>query len=447
MTSRFVYCFFLFFFLPAIVWAQLVNTCQIQKIKCREDSAQQYALYVPEEYNPENPATLLIFLDPMGRGEVPVEMYSSLADEFSIIMAGSYNSKNFNATSSIESFVAIYNELVKKYTIDPARIWIAGFSGGARAAATIAMTYAEIKGVIGCGAGFANDEQEITDKMQAYAAVVGTDDMNYSELLDNSHYLDEKKIKNILLTFNGGHQWPPVDRLGLAIEWLLSQGNSIPPLPTIRGTRFFENVFTKFNAGLLYAAWMDANQFCKLPAYNIKSDSLRTEIESSKQFNADKEKFGLAISEELNCMNDFSLAFSRVIDQKETVDKTIWLQKVKSIDEMKNGGYYYRQMGGQRCFDHSTRLCQEYYFRYFDLKEYKSAFKIAEILSFIKPTDPGPYYYLAVSQAANGNRKQCIKWLKEAINKGLQYSNRIIQDKDLLAILSKEEIEKMFEKK
>jgi hypothetical protein len=301
--------------------------------------------------------------------------------------------------------------------------------------------------VIGCGAGFANDEQVITNKKQAYATVVGIDDMNYSELLDNSHYLDEKKINNILLTFNGGHQWPPVDRLGLAMEWLLSQDNNIIPLPTVRGTRFFENVFTKLNAGLLYAAWMDVNQFCKLPAYKIRSDSLRTEIESRKQFNADKEKFDLAIDEEQNCMNDFSLDFSRVIDQKETVDKTIWLQKVKSADEMKNGEYYYRQTGGQRCFDHSIRLCQEYYFRYFDLKEYKRAYKIAEILSFIKPMDHEPYYYLAVSQAANGNKKQCIKWLKQSINRGLQYSNWIIRDKALLTILSTDEIERIFEKK
>jgi predicted esterase len=447
MPVKLAYWFVFYFFLSGIVMAQHAFPDQLQKTNCQRDTTQQYALFVPKGYNPENPATLLIFLDPMGSGDVPVEMYSSLANEFSIVMAGSYNSKNFNSATSVESFVAIYNDLVKRYTIDPERIWVAGFSGGARAGAAIATTYGEIKGVIGCGAGFASDEQIITNKKQAYAAVVGTGDMNYSELLDNSHYLDEKKISNLLLTFDGGHQWPPVEQLGLAIEWLQSQVDPIPSLPTVRGLRFIETVCTKYRSGLLYEAWMDVNQFCKLPAYKIKSDSLRQEIEKSKQFNTDKEKFDQVIMEEQNYINDFSIAFSRVIEQNVTVEKTTWLEKIKLIAQMKNSENHYRQMAGQRCFDHYVRLCLEYYFLNMSLKNYELAYKIARISSLIKPTDSDSYYYLAVSLAALGNKKQSLKCLIEAIKMGLTYSSRIWQDQHLLTIFSAEELERVFAKK
>ena len=447
MPVKLAYWFIFFFFQTGIVTAQHAIQSQLQKINCQGDTTQQYALLVPKDYNPGNPATLLIFLDPEGRGDVPVKMYSSLANEYSIVMAGSYNSKNFNSATSVESFVAIYNDLVKRYTIDPERIWVAGFSGGARAGAAIATTYAEIKGVIGCGAGFASDELVIKNKKQAYAAVVGTGDMNYSELLDNSHYLDEKKISNLLLTFDGGHQWPPVEQLGLAIEWLQSQGNPVPSLPTVRGIRFIESVYTKYRSGLLYEAWMDVNQFCKLPVYKIKSDSLRHEIEKSKQFNTDKEKFDRVIMEEQNCINGFSIACSRVIEQNVTVEKTTWLEKVKLVAEMRNSENHYRKMAGQRCFDHCVRLCLEYYFLNMNLKNYELAYKIARISSFIKPTDSNSYYYLAVSLAALGNKKQSLKSLIEAIKRGLTYSSRIWQDQHLLAIFSAEELKRVFEKK
>ena len=131
----------------------------IQKINCKKDSTQQYAFYIPANYTPEKLAPLLIFLDPASRGDVPVGMYKSVADEYGVIIAGSFNSKNFDGLSSVQSFTAIYNDVVNQYNIDPARVWIAGFSGAARAAASIGMSYSEITAVIACGAGFAGDEE------------------------------------------------------------------------------------------------------------------------------------------------------------------------------------------------------------------------------------------------------------------------------------------------
>ncbi len=446
MITRFIHCLLLFFFFPGIVKAQNDNHPSSRKIKCRDDTTQLYALYVPEIDIPGSNRALLIFLDPAARGDIPVEMYHALSDEYKIIMAGSYNSRNFNGRSSVESFVAVYNDIIRQYSIDPGRIWIAGFSGGARAAASIAMNYPEINAVIACGAGFANDDEITSANIKAYAAIVGVRDMNYSELLDNSHYLDEKKINNILLTFDGGHSWPPSERLGLAVEWIMSQSKDNLLLPSGRGSLFSASVNNRLDSGFLYAAWADAQQLGKIPAYKKTADSLLKTIESRKQFTADRENFRQAILEEQDCMNEFSMTFSKLIGQQAAGDKNDWIRKARLITVMKRDSNHYRRLAAERCFDHCTRTCLEYYFKLFHEADHEMAFSVAEILSFLDPENPESYYCMARAKAATGNKKQCEKWLEEAIRRGLVFNNRISRDTVLYKVLTKEEMEILFDK-
>ncbi|MBL0130668.1 MAG: hypothetical protein IPP43_05750 [Chitinophagaceae bacterium] len=422
------------------------DSSRIQKITCLNDSARQYALYIPVDPLKEHKKALLIFFDPAGRGDFPVSLYQSIADEYGIILAGSYNSRNFDGNSSIESFVAVFNDIIRQHTIDPDRVWIAGFSGGARAAATIAMIYPEIKGVIACGAGFANDEEIKTENLRAYVALVGDRDMNYGELMDNQIYLDQKKVPNILLTFAGVHAWPSADQLGLGVEWLLRKEKNYPVLPSGRGPRFLASVSLKIDSGLLYAAWIDAHQLSKIPSYAALADSVIHEIESQKQFSADKERFRLAAIEEQNTMNDFSLAFSTMINQKEAVDKKNWISKVNKVMEMKQDAGRYRQLAGIRTFDHCTRSCMEYYFLFIRQADYKMALNIVTILSFYAPQDPESYYLQARASAGTGDKKNAEIQLREAVKKGLVNSNRVVQDVLLRTVFSAKEIRDLLEK-
>ena len=446
MTRKKVYyCLLLMVILPMIAASQNENGRFIRKVKCEKDSTQEYALFVPAGYSPENNAPLLIFLDPSGKGDVPVNKYHSLADKFGVIMAGSYNSRNFNGASSVGSFVAVYNDLVSQYNIDAGKVWIAGFSGGARAAVAIGITYPEIKGIIGCGAGFASDEGITKESMPAYAAIVGEDDMNYGELLDNSTYLDEKKINNILLSFYGGHQWSPAGNFGLALEWLLAKDSAVSA--TENGINYLKIANSKFTNGFLYAAWISLHQFDRIPVYKQSADSLMQAIEKRKEFATDKEKFRLVLSEEQNCMNAFSLSFSSMITEKEIGEEKTWIKKVKWISEMIKDSNSYRQLAGRRCFDHCTRTCLEYYFQFLETTDFLSAFNAAQVLSFFTPEDAAPFYYMAKAKAAVGNKKQCEKLLAEAVKKGLPIDKRVLTDDLLLKVLSGEELRKMGSKK
>ena len=118
--------FFLFF--SQQIAAQHTEIKSLLRVKCSLDSIQQYSLRLPSSYQEGRKYPVIIFLDPAARGDFPVEKYSSLADEYNLIIAGSFNSRNFEGQSSVQSFTAIFNDLIQRFSIDTQMILVAGLS-------------------------------------------------------------------------------------------------------------------------------------------------------------------------------------------------------------------------------------------------------------------------------------------------------------------------------
>lgn len=437
MKIKALHIIFLITLLEGRAAAQNGASSNIQRIKCHADTTNEYALYLPEKFD-----ALLIILDPAARGDVPIRKYTLLADQYGIIMAGSYNSRNFDGNSSIESFVTIYNDITSRYNINPEKIWVSGFSGGARAAVSVGLIYPEVRGVIGCGAGFADENADVT-KLSNYAGIAGMADMNFTELSDNSNYLDEKKVSNVLLTFNGGHIWPPVETYGLAVEWLLDRAHEPSLIATYRGGLFLNTIRHSFDSGFLYAACNDAKQIVKVSPYKKSADSLLEKIRSDKGFMKDSLVFMRAIYEEQTNINDFSIAFNKAINMGEAITNSHWEIRRETIDDMRRGNHY-RKQSAERCFDHATRICQEYYYMFMNNMDYKKALKAATILSCFTPGKYNGYYLMACVHAMLNDKNECKKLLREAVKRGMVYSGRVVQS--LQPALSEDEIIRIFEK-
>lgn len=66
----------------------------INRVPCSVDTSYSYALYLPENYTPDQKYPVLFFFDAHKRGKLPVHKYKSLADKYGYILAASYNSTN-----------------------------------------------------------------------------------------------------------------------------------------------------------------------------------------------------------------------------------------------------------------------------------------------------------------------------------------------------------------
>ena len=188
----------------------------IDDVKCAADPSKSYALYLPSQYSPNRPWSLLIAFHPGANGRAMVDKYRAAAEQYGYIVAGSNNSRNGPFEVSAASLHAMSIDLGTRFEIDTARVYLTGMSGGARVAFQVALATQGVAGVIASSAGV-HDNQPRAKLPFPVFGTAGTEDFNHLEM----RLLDRRlKTPHRLIIFEGGHTLPPDDVAFAAIEWM-----------------------------------------------------------------------------------------------------------------------------------------------------------------------------------------------------------------------------------
>jgi dienelactone hydrolase len=190
----------------------------VKAVECRTNPEHTYSYYLPSSYKIEKKHPLLIVFDAQARGQLAVTKFKAAAEQFGYIVVGSNNARN--GLRDINPVInSLWEDVMGRFSIDQKRVYTAGFSGGARIAASLAIYKGGIKGVIGCAGGMPSVGQEISKKFD-FIGLIGLNDFNYQELRTLDKALTDNGFTNQLLTFEGGHHWPSPEVLSKAIQWL-----------------------------------------------------------------------------------------------------------------------------------------------------------------------------------------------------------------------------------
>ncbi|HET6228174.1 MAG TPA: hypothetical protein VFF27_17975, partial [Bacteroidia bacterium] len=194
----------------------------IDKVPCKADSSQSYALYLPVDYVTTKTYPVVFIFDPHGDGKLPVTNYKDLAEKYHFILAGSNNSKNGTAWEDVQKIAnTFFNDVRIRYAVNTQRIYCMGFSGGARIANALTMNDGSINGVICAGAAAPAAQASGGRENYYFMAVVGTADFNYVEMKKYDMVdLAGHNIKHRLIEFDGKHEWPPVETMDEAFLWM-----------------------------------------------------------------------------------------------------------------------------------------------------------------------------------------------------------------------------------
>ena len=120
------------------------------------DEPITWEIYVPEGYDPEKPAGLMVYISPSRSGEIP-RRWKSVMDNRNIIwIAANHSGNRIRAIRRATYALAAPTVAGKHYDIDPERIYLSGLSGGGRMAGMVAAVYPQVfKGAIfNCGIDF-----------------------------------------------------------------------------------------------------------------------------------------------------------------------------------------------------------------------------------------------------------------------------------------------------
>ena len=117
---------------------------------------EKFRLYVPEAYATNAPWGLLVWISPENEGRVPKSLTTELTS-YRLLLVSAYRSGNDR--HPLDRFRLALDatcNMCRKYQIDRKRIYVGGFSGGARLASMLGVAYGDIfTGTLCiCGANF-----------------------------------------------------------------------------------------------------------------------------------------------------------------------------------------------------------------------------------------------------------------------------------------------------
>jgi dienelactone hydrolase len=107
-------------------------------------SQERFVLYVPAA-KPPGGYGLLVFVSSSNAAKVPPD-WAGILDQYGVIFVAAENSGNDASVIGRREPLAILAEqnVVRRYAVDPRRIYVAGFSGGSRVAMRLALGYPDI---------------------------------------------------------------------------------------------------------------------------------------------------------------------------------------------------------------------------------------------------------------------------------------------------------------
>ena len=179
-----------------------------------------YAYYLPRSYTPQRTWPVVYVFDPRQRGAFGAGLFRDAAEEFGWIVVSSNNTRSdTNTEMNVPALEGTLPDARRRFAIDPAREYAAGFSGTAILAWALALSSGEIAGVIGCSGRPLSADAEYKVRFAWYGAA-GNRDFNYLETLAIERGLARANAAHQLEIFDGPHRWAPPDVLRRAVEWM-----------------------------------------------------------------------------------------------------------------------------------------------------------------------------------------------------------------------------------
>jgi predicted esterase len=188
---------------------------------CSVNANHSYELYIPGNSKACLQLPLIIIIDPHGDGKSAIKKFVPAANKCKCILASSNLIKN-NYENYLEEIKVLLQDVNAKYPTN-GKIFLAGFSGGARMALSFGQRNI-IDGILACGA-LATTNQIITIRAPVYA-LIGMQDFNFIETAQY-FFRPENTPSNLRIEISEDmHEWPSSKELSDALTYLILNENS-----------------------------------------------------------------------------------------------------------------------------------------------------------------------------------------------------------------------------
>jgi predicted esterase len=384
---------------------------------CASDPNISFSYYLPKSYSEGKKYPVLLLFDPHGDAHFAIEKYESAADKFEYILMSTNAIKNgLDGETAGHVMQSLIGSLSSQLPVNPTRVYVGGFSGGARYAAMLAMSGSGVQGLMVAGAGFPIDNWKNLSPSVIIAAA-NDGDMNLPEILALNEIQDKDQRSRVLIMRDKGiHEWPSLEKMKecLAIFTAFAVRDSI------------ESDKTKLDLVLSTYDSLDKSNYCSTS--KIHKSLFYERIVKSLAYQKDIDKYGEAyaamiqsstylseknteqnlIKEESGIKNNYYAAMGK----KDTIWWYTEMHKLNSsiINEKNN----LKQAQLMRIRNGLSLMCYMNLDKTMKANSNNDAYYLSVLYRNIDPDNSEAWFLAAVMEARSNNKIRVIDFLTTA---------------------------------
>ncbi|MFB3906805.1 MAG: hypothetical protein ACE15D_00225 [Candidatus Eisenbacteria bacterium] len=437
---------------------------EFARVPCA-DSSLTYALFLPSTYTPDRRWPILYCFDPARDGLRPLRLFERAAERLGFLIA---STNDFDSSDSsperIGAILAgVWNDTQSRLSIDPDRVYAAGFSGGGRICWSFDRVTPGIDfaGILETGAGLPADEQ--TDDLApgfCFIGVEGRSDFNYYEMRALEQALSRSAVCHRMLYFDGGHQWPPEEDCAWALTWLALRSKRAGRPPIARDDSWIDDLLTteRERARRLLATDRPLEALASLRQTCDDFDGLRdvSDLRAQRDSLAGDRQVERRADRERGLARTASRRIREAIDVLEEVRRSPEGRPVPGAEDLCRRLECDSLLAQAASSDPEERLAaerviQSIYVRAANvfpvrlLKEGRVDHAIPMLLAatFLRPERPVGWYNLGAALARQGDREAAMRALRRAVDLGFRDWERMQSDPDLESLRGSEAFEEL----
>ncbi|OFX69454.1 MAG: hypothetical protein A2X12_11645 [Bacteroidetes bacterium GWE2_29_8] len=415
-----------------ISYEQLEKAKIYNDVKSKYNESILYSLYLPSSYDETKKHPIIIFFDAHAKGYNGVDLMKDYAEKYGYILVGSNNSKN-GLTEEEYNYIStnLFNEIFNRFSINNNRVYLAGFSGGARVASSIATQRGGINGVIGFSASPGNNINNFVMKNVWFYGFCGDYDMNYNEMIQIESLLQKTKIKHTLTVFNGKHELPSKSKVEDLFVWLEADAmaNNLKEKDTTKINYWLksyqDSATLKVNTNDLIEALVIYNKIIMYfdnltDVYKYKQ--LQLELLGNKKLQKYIEKENVIKEKETILQTTYQEEFL-----KRSLDW--WITEMARYDEETLGIKDDKEVAMRmRVKSYLSLLAYSYSTNTLKNNMLNEAEHFINLYKIVDPTNSEHYYLLSTLYAIKNDYNGSLKALGDAINIGFDDYDRLLND-------------------
>ena len=404
-----------------------------ERVVCEKDPTHSYALFLPPGYTTQKRWPIVFLMDPRGRAMVPLNLFSAAAGRRGYILISSHDTASDGpAEVNLKALSALLPETERRYSVDPRRLYLAGFSGTARAAWEFATRLkGHVAGIIGFGGGFPPEFIPTQNPGFVFFGGAGTTDFNFEEMLALDGRLQRLGMPHRFRPYPGSHSWGIEEICAEAVDWMEIQAirAGLRDGDDTLVEEFFNQAMAQARAaeagGRTFEAAVrlreiaaDLEGLRDLGDANPRAAALE-KMKGSRQTASQLEKNAARQKAYETRLSTFITRF-HVTTPPPALSESLSFLQIESLKK-RAGGEKARDdaLAAQRLLE-LVAVHTSFYLPsdYLERKDPGRALAVLRIAEAIKPDSPGVCLGLARARAQIGQKAQAIEDLRRAVGSG-----------------------------